>query len=116
MNSKTVQWLILAVAATVMILLVKLMLEMSGAVVEMTEHVGIMSRSVTELNGHVASLARDVKKMNVNVEHMNQTMQRMEGSIQGMGNAITRGSKEFQQWNPGGVMQQMMPDARTPAR
>ena len=116
MNSKTVQWLIFAVAGIVMILLVKLMLEMSGAVVEMTEHVGSMSGSVTELNGHVASMARDVQSMNANMEQMNQAMQRMEGSIRGMGSAVTRGSEEFQQWNPGGVMQQMIPDTRTHAR
>ena len=36
MNTKTVQWLVLTVSGIVLILFVKIMLEMSGAVVEMT--------------------------------------------------------------------------------
>ena len=116
MNTKIVQWLILAGSGAALILFAKIMLDMSGAVVEMTGHVGAMSRNVAELNGQVTSLVRDVNEMNANMGQMNQTMQRMDRSIQGMGYAITRGSEQFQKWNPGDAMQQMMPGTRSPAR
>jgi hypothetical protein len=41
---------------------------------------------------------------------MNQSVLRMEKSIAGMGQAFSQGSKQFQQMNPAGMMQQMLPD------
>jgi hypothetical protein len=42
---------------------------------------------------------------------MNESMLRMEKSIHGLGQAFSQGSKQFQQMNPAGMMQQVLPDS-----
>jgi len=41
---------------------------------------------------------------------VNESMLRMEKSIHGLGQAFSQGSKQFQQMNPAGMMQQVLPD------
>ena len=41
---------------------------------------------------------------------MHESMLRMEKSIHGLGQAFSQGSKQFQQMNPAGMMQQVLPD------
>ena len=42
---------------------------------------------------------------------MNDSMLRMEQSIHSLGQAFNQGSKQFQQMNPSGMMQQVLPDS-----
>ena len=42
---------------------------------------------------------------------MNDSMLRMEKSIYSLGQAFNQGSKQFQQMNPAGMMQQVLPDS-----
>jgi hypothetical protein len=57
-----------------------------------------MNSSMREMTGHVGA-----------------SMLRMEQSIHGLGQAFSQGSKQFQQMNPAGMMQQVLPgsDQRT---
>jgi hypothetical protein len=41
---------------------------------------------------------------------MNDSLLRMEKSFHGLGQAFNQGSKQFQQMNPAGMMQQVLPD------
>ncbi|MEA3303349.1 MAG: hypothetical protein U9Q75_08770 [Pseudomonadota bacterium] len=106
MNSKTVQVMVIAGAALVALVFVKLMYDMSANMTEMTGHIGSLARDVSEMNVSVNQMA-------ANVGHMNQSMLRIEGNMQEMGLAITRGSEQFQQfqqWTPGEMMWQVVPD------
>jgi uncharacterized protein YoxC len=77
----------------------------------------------TSMTGYVGALSRDVAAMNtsidqmaVNVANMNHSILQIEGSMRGMGQAITRGSDQFQQWNPADMMKQVIPDGGRPSR
>jgi methyl-accepting chemotaxis protein len=82
-------------AAVLVLVLLKLMNDMSSAMTEMT--------------AHMATMSRDVAEIRANMGKMSDSMVRIEGSMQGMGKAITRGSEQFQQWNPADAMKQMVP-------
>jgi methyl-accepting chemotaxis protein len=96
MISKWLQALLFTSAGVVALLLIKLMFDISGSMREMT--------------GHVGAISQDVSEMQNSLQTMNKSMLRMENSIHGLGQAFGQGSKQFQQMNPAGMMQQVMPD------
>jgi methyl-accepting chemotaxis protein len=96
MISKWLQALLFTSAGVVALLLIKLMFDISGSMREMT--------------GHVGHISQDVSEMQNSLQTMNESMLRMENSIHGLGQAFGQGSKQFQQMNPAGMMQQVMPD------
>jgi methyl-accepting chemotaxis protein len=96
MISKWLQALLFTSAGVVALLLIKLMFDISGSMREMT--------------GHVGTISQDVSEMQNSLQTMNESMLRMENSIHGLGQAFGQGSKQFQQMNPAGMMQQVMPD------
>jgi len=95
MNSKSLQAILFVGATIIALLFLKLMFD--------------MSRSMSEMTGYVGSMSRDVKEMNESMRIMNDSLLRMEKSVDGMGHAFSQGSEQFQQWNPGGMMQQVLP-------
>ena len=95
MTSKSLQALLFFCAGIIALLFVKLMFDMSQSMSEMTEHVGAISQNVGEMQN----------SMNT----MNESLLRMEKSIHGMGQTFGQGSKQFQQMNPAGMMQQVLP-------
>ena len=95
MNSKYGQTVIILGAGIMMLVLIKLMYDMSTSMSEMTRYVGSMSG--------------DVAEMKTSMGKMNESIQRIETSMRGMGQAITQGSEQFQQWNPVDMMQQSVP-------
>jgi hypothetical protein len=95
MTGRIFQTLLLASAGIIALVLVKLMFDMSNSMSEMTGHVGAMSE--------------DVSDMQHSLHTMNETMLRMEKSIHGLGQTFGQGSKQFQQMNPAGMMQQVLP-------
>ena len=101
MSRKSSQTLLLLAAGVIALLFLKLMFDMSRSMSEMTEYVGAISRDVSEMQG--------------NFHTMNESMQRMGKSIHDLGQAFSQGSQQFQQLNPAGMMQQMMPDGGQPA-
>ena len=66
---------------------------------------------MSEMTGYVGDLSQDVREMQNSMRTMNDSMQRMEKSIHGLGQAFGQGSKQFQQMNPAGMMQQILPDS-----
>jgi methyl-accepting chemotaxis protein len=97
MTSKSLQTLLFVGAVIIALLFVKLMFD--------------MSRSMSEMTGYVGDLSQDVREMQNSMRTMNDSMQRMEKSIHGLGQAFGQGSKQFQQMNPAGMMQQILPDS-----
>jgi uncharacterized protein YukE len=95
MTSKLSQVLLFAAAGVIALVFVKLMFDISKSMNEMTGYVGVMSEDIGEI--------QDIMRA------MNESMLRMEKSVQGMGQAFGQGSKQFQQMNPAGMMQQVMP-------
>lgn len=95
MNSKSLQTLLLACAAVIALLFLKLMFD--------------MSRSMSEMTGYVGTMSQDVREMQHSIRTMNDSMLRMEQTIQVLGQAFSQGSKQFQQMNPAGIMQQVLP-------
>ena len=95
MDSKLFQSLLFACAGVIALLFLKLMFDMSRSMNEMTRYVGTMSH--------------DVGEMQRSMRTMNDSMLRMEQSIQVLGQAFSQGSKQFQQMNPTGIMQQVLP-------
>jgi methyl-accepting chemotaxis protein len=87
----------------------KLMYDMTASMREMTGHVAAISRDVGEMRA-------SVKSMSMEMAAMRNGMERMEASMRGMGRAFEQGSEQFQQWNPGGMMKQMVPGQRNPTR
>ena len=87
--------LFLAGAGVIALVFVKLMFDMSNSMNEMASHVGTMSQNVSE--------------MQHSLHIMNETMLRMEKSIHGVGQTFGQGSKQFQQMNPAGMMQKVIP-------
>ena len=96
MTSKSLQALLFVCAGVIALLFVKLMFD--------------MSRSMSEMTGHVGAISLDVSEMQNSMRTMNESMLRMEKSIHGLGQAFSQGSKQFQQMNPAGMMQQVLPD------
>lgn len=96
MTRKSLQALLFVCAGVIALLFVKLMFD--------------MSRSMSEMTGHVGAISLDVSEMQNSMRTMNESMLRMEKSIHGLGQAFGQGSKQFQQMNPAGMMQQMLPD------
>jgi len=97
MTRKSLQTLLFVGAVIIALLFVKLMFD--------------MSRSMSEMTGYVGDLSQDVREMQNSMRTMNDSMQRMEKSIHGLGQAFGQGSKQFQQMNPAGMMQQILPDS-----
>jgi len=95
MTTKLLQTALFAGAAIIMLLFLRLMYEMNSSVREMSVHMGAMSTDVREMNG--------------SMQAMRDSMLRMERSIEGMGQAFSSGSEQFKQWNPAGMMQQVLP-------
>ena len=96
MTSKSLQALLFVCAGAIALLFVKLMFDISSSMREMTGYVGAMSQDVSEMQNSMHT--------------MNESMLRMEKSIHGLGQAFGQGSKQFQQMNPAGMMQQVLPD------
>ena len=101
MVSKFVQVLLFFGAGVIALLFLKLMFD--------------MSRSMSEMSGYVGAISQDVSEMQNSMRTMNESMLRMEKSIHELGQAFSQGSKQFQQMNPAGMMQQVFPggDPRT---
>ena len=95
MTSKSLQALLFVCAGVIALLFLKLMFD--------------MSRSMSEMTGHVGDISQDVSEMQNSMLTMNESMLRMEKSIHGLGQAFSQGSKQFQQMNPAGMMQQVLP-------
>lgn len=96
MTSKLLQALLFVCAGFIALLFVKLMFD--------------MSRSMSEMTGHVGAISQDASEMQNSMHTMNVSMLRMEKSIHGLWKAFGQGSKQFQQMNPTGMMQQVLPD------
>jgi hypothetical protein len=96
MTSKSLQALLFVCAGVIALLFVKLMFD--------------MSRSMSEMTGHVGAISQGVSEMQNSMHTMNESMLRMEKSIHDLGQAFSQGSKQFQQMNPAGMMQQVLPD------
>ena len=96
MASKTLQSLLFVGVGVIALLFVKLMFD--------------MSRSMSEMTGYVGTMSQDVGEMQNSMRTMNDSMLRMEKSIHGLGQAFGQGGKQFQQMNPAGMMQQVLPD------
>jgi methyl-accepting chemotaxis protein len=96
MASKSLQALLFVCAGVIALFFVKLMFD--------------MSRSMNEMTGYVGAISQDVSEMQNSMHTMNESMLRMEKSIHGLGQAFSQGSEQFQQMNPAGMMQQMLPD------
>ena len=96
MAGKPIQALLFVCAGVIALLFVKLMFDMSSSMSEMTRYVGAISQDVSEMQNSMDS--------------MNESMLRMEQSIHGLGQTFSQGSKQFQQMNPAGMMQQVLPD------
>ena len=97
MASKSLQALLFIGAGVIALLFVKLMSD--------------MSRSMSEMTGYVGAMSEDVREMQNSMRTMNDSILRMEKSIHGLGQAFGQGSKQFQQMNPAGMMQQVLPDS-----
>jgi len=65
---------------------------------------------MSEMTGYVGAISQDVSEMQNSMHTVNESMLRMEKSIHGLGQAFSQGSKQFQQMNPAGMMQQVLPD------
>lgn len=96
MASKSLQALLFVCAGVIALLFVKLMFD--------------MSRSMSEMTGYVGAISQDVSEMQNSMDTMNESMLRMEKSIHGLGQTFSQGGKQFQQMNPAGMMQQVLPD------
>jgi hypothetical protein len=96
MTSKSLQVLLFVCTGVIVLLFVMLMFD--------------MSRSMREMTGYVGDISEDVSEMQNSMLTMNESMLRMEKSIHGLGQTFSQGSKQFQQMNPAGMMQQVLPD------
>lgn len=65
---------------------------------------------MNSMTTYVGVISQDVGEMQNNIQAMNESMLRMERSIHGLGSAFSQGSEQFQQMNPAGMMQQVLPD------
>ena len=97
MTNKSLQTLLIFGAVVIALLFAKLMFD--------------MSRSMREMTGYVGAMSEDVREMQNSMRTMNDSMLRMEQSIHGLGQTFNQGSKQFQQMNPAGMMQQVLPES-----
>ena len=95
MTSKSLQVSLFVCAVIIALLFLKLMFDMNS--------------SMNEMAGHVGAISQDVSEMQNSMDSMNESMLRMEQSIHGLGQTFSQGSKQFQQMNPAGMMQQVLP-------
>jgi len=95
MTSKSLQTLLFAGAGVIALLFLILMFD--------------MSRSMSEMTGYVGAMSQDVREIQTSMRTMNDSLLRMEKSVQVLGQAFNQGSKQFQQMNPAGMMQQVLP-------
>ena len=95
MTSKSLQILLFSSAVVIALLFLKLMFD--------------MSRSMSEMTGYVGSMSQDVREMQNSIRTMNDSIVRMENSVHVLGQAFNQGSKQIQQMNPSGMMEQMLP-------
>ena len=95
MDITSLQKLILIGAGVIALIFVKLMFDMSDSMEEMT--------------GSIRTIAQDVSEMQRDMHSMNESMQRMERSIHGFGQAFSPAGQQFQQMNPGDMMQNVWP-------
>jgi hypothetical protein len=95
MTSKSLQALLFICAGVIALFFVKLMFD--------------MSRSMSEMTEYVSDISTDISEMQSNINSMNESILRMETSIHGLGQTFGQGSKQFQQMNPTGMMQQVLP-------
>ena len=102
MGSKSIQIIVLIIAAVIALIFVKLMFD--------------MSRSMDEMTGHISAISRNVGEMQRDMHIMNESILRMEKSIQGLGRAFSQGSEQFQQMSPPGMMRQVFPEREGRAR
>jgi hypothetical protein len=102
MTNKSLQALLFVGAGIIALLFVKLMFD--------------MSRSMSEMTGYVGAMSQDVREMQKSMRTMNDSMLRMERSIHGLGQVFNQGSEQFKQWNPAGMMQQVLPGSRQRTR
>ncbi len=65
---------------------------------------------MSEMTEYVGAISQDVSEMQNSMHTMHESMLRMEKSIHGLGQAFSQGGKQFQQMNPAGMMQQVLPD------
>jgi len=96
MARKSLQALLFFSAGVIALLFVKLMFD--------------MSRSMSEMTAYISAISKDVSEMQNNMYTMNESIRSMEKSIHGLGQAFSQGSKQFQQMNPAGMMQQVLPE------
>ena len=109
MIPKAAQTIAVVGALAVGFLFVKLMYDMTGAMDEMTGHVGAISRDVAEMRA-------SMQQMTGNMGRMSESVDRMEISMRGMGRAFQQGSDQLQQWNPNEMMKQMVPGQQPRSR
>ena len=69
-----------------------------------------MNRSMSEMTEYVGAISRDVSEMQNSMQTMNDSLLRMEKTIHDLGKAFIHGSKQIQQMNPAGMLQQVLPD------
>ncbi len=96
MTNKSLQTLLFFGAVVIALLFAKLMFD--------------ISRSMREMTAYVGDISGDVREMQNSMRTMNDSILRMEQSIHGLGQTFNQGSKQFQQMNPAGMMQQVLPD------
>jgi len=65
---------------------------------------------MSEMTAYISAISKDVSEMQNNMYTMNESIRSMEKSIHGLGQAFSQGSKQFQQMNPAGMMQQVLPE------
>lgn len=101
-TNKPIQAILFVGATIIALLFLKLMFD--------------ISRSMHEMTGYMETMSQDVRDMNVSMRSMNDSMMRMEKSIDGMGQAFSQGGEQFKQWNPAGMMQQVLPGSNQRGR
>lgn len=95
MHNKYLPAILLVGATIIALLFLKLMFD--------------MSRSMNEITGYMGTMSQDVREMNRSMHSMNDTLRQMEKSVEGMGQAFSQGGEQLKQWNPAGMLPQMIP-------
>ena len=109
MTKKPLQVLSVLGATAIALLFAKLMFDMSRSMSEMTVYVENMSRSVAILSHAVGDMSLVFKALRVSMRTMNDSILRMDRSISSLGQPFSQGTEQLQQWNPAGMMRQMIP-------
>jgi len=114
----TVRFLLLAavlLAGSAFLLMVKLMHDMTTHMGAMTAHVAEMAQDMRAMRDDMGNLARDVSDMAAQIRTlpaMAADMGRMRQGIEQLSGIVGRGTKQMEQLNPMGVIQQMIPAPR----